>query len=114
MRTTHLRDEQGRMVVIANGDVNLVINHSRKGGVRLSVDVRVASSVDIQSVKEVLREAAEQAGMERVLLGIGAFDAASITLRIIGEVPAQEREARDLHLKELLHQRLHERGIVLV
>ncbi|MCS6830273.1 MAG: mechanosensitive ion channel [Armatimonadota bacterium] len=114
MRTTRLRDEQGRMVVIANGDVNLVINHSRAGGVKMSVDVRVASTADLQAVTEVLQAVASEAGMERTLVGVGAFDAAAITLRLTGEVPALERETRELHLKTLLFQRLREANVPLV
>jgi len=113
MRTTRLRDEQGRMVVIANGDVNLVINHSRKGGVRLSVEVRVASNADLQAVTDVLQAAAKEVGIEQALVGVGAFDAASVTLRLTGEVPAHEREMRELQLKGLLVQRLRERGVPL-
>lgn len=114
MRTTRLRDEQGRMVVIANGDVNLVINHSRAGGVRLSVDIRVASTADPQVVTDVLQAAASEAGAEQVLVGVAAFDAASITLRLTGEVPAHEREVRELRLKALLLQRLREADVPLV
>jgi small-conductance mechanosensitive channel len=114
MRTTHLRDEQGRMVVIANGDVNLVINHSRKGGVRLSVDVRVAPTVELALAKQVLLEVADEVGIMQPLVGVSAFDAASVTLRLTGEVVASEREARELHLKERLLERFQEVGITLV
>jgi small conductance mechanosensitive channel len=114
MRTTHLRDEQGRMVVIANGDVNLVINHSRKGGVKLSVDVRVAPSVELETARQILLEVANQAGIMRPLVGVSAFDAASVTLRLTGEVAAHEREATELRLKERLLTRLREQGITPV
>ena len=114
MRTTRLRDEQGRMVIIANGDVNLVINHSRVGGVKVSVEVRVASSADLRMVTDMLQSAASEAGMERPVVGVSAFDAASVTLRLTGEVPAPEREVRELQLKGLLLQRLREAGVPLV
>ncbi len=114
MRTTRLRDEQGRMVVIANGDVNMVINHSRIGGVKLSVDVRVASSADLSAVSEVLQSTAEEAGVEKPLVGVAAFDAVAVTLRLTGMVPPQERDARELHLKGLLYQRLREMEVPLV
>jgi len=114
MRTTHLRDEQGRMVVIANGDVNLVINHSRKGGVRFNVDVRVAANADLQAAKHILLAVADEVGIAQTLVGVSAFDAASVTLRLTGEVVASEREARELHLKERLLERFHEEGITLV
>jgi len=114
MRTTHLRDEQGRMVVIANGDVNLVINHSRRGGVRLTVEVKVSSTADVQAVTETMQSAASEAGVENPLVGVSAFDAASVTLRLTGDVPAQEREVRELQLKALLYQRLREADVPLM
>lgn len=114
MRTTHLRDEQGRMVVIANGDVSLVINHSRKGGVRILTEVKLAASADLQAVNELLLSAANEVGIQEPLVGVSAFDAASVTLRLTGEVPAREREAFELRLKALLHQRLHERDVPLL
>ncbi|GBC94985.1 putative MscS family protein YkuT [bacterium HR16] len=113
MRTTHLRDEQGRMVVIANGDVNLVINHSRRGGVRLTVEVKVSSTADVQAVTKTMQSAASEAGVENPLVGVSAFDAASVTLRLTGDVPAQEREVRELQLKALLYQRLREADVPL-
>jgi hypothetical protein len=48
------------------------------------------------------------------LVGVSAFDAASVTLRLTGEVVASEREARELHLKERLLERFQEVGITLV
>jgi small conductance mechanosensitive channel len=113
MRTTHLRDEQGRMVVIANGDVNLVINHSRKGGVRLSIEVKVSSGADIQTIAKILQDAAGEVSVENPVVGVSAFDAASVTLRLTGEAPAHEREVCELRLKELLYQRMREAGVPL-
>lgn len=114
MRTTRLRDEQGRLVVIANGDVNLVINHSRMGGVKVSVEVRVAAEADVEAVKALMLNAASEVGMEEPFVGVSAFDAASLTLRLTGKVAAGEREACELRLKESLHQRLREQGVALV
>ncbi len=114
MRTTHLRDEQGRMVIIANGDVSLVINHSRIGGVKISVDVRVAPSADLSALRDVLEKTAVEAGLETPLVGVAAFDANAVTLRLTGIVPPHEREAREFHLKGLLHQRLREMEVPLV
>lgn len=114
MRTTHLRDEQGRLVVIANGDVNLVINHSRRGGVRLRVSVKVAATADIGCVAGQLATIATEVGVEQPVVGVEAFDAASVTLAVSGEVPSHEREAYELRLKERLNQRLRELNVPLV
>lgn len=114
MRTTHLRDEQGRMVVIANGDINLVINHSRKGGVRITIEVRLASDADLPAITRLIEATASEVGIKQVLVGVSAFDASTVTMRLMGEVPAQEREVYELRLKERLHQRLREMGNPLV
>lgn len=110
MRTTHLRDEQGRMVVIANGDINLVINHSRKGGVRITTEVRLSSNADLQAIARLIEATASEVGIKQVLVGVSAFDASTVTVRLTGAVPAQGRESYELRLKELLHQRLREMG----
>ncbi|MEJ5251972.1 MAG: mechanosensitive ion channel family protein [Chthonomonadetes bacterium] len=114
MRTTRLRDEQGRMVVIANGDISLVTNHSRMGGVRTSVEFRVSADADLQILSNLLRATAEEAGIQTPLVGVSAFDAASVTVRLSGEVPAAQREACELRLKELLHRRLREAEVPLL
>lgn len=114
MRTTHLRDEQGRMVVIANGDVNLVVNHSRKGGVRLSLEVRVASSANLEAVTALLQQVAEEVGVEQSLVGVSAFDASSVTVRLTGIVPPHERERIELQWKQLVWERLRQQEIPLV
>lgn len=114
MRTTRLRDEQGRMVVIANGDISLVTNHSRMGGVRTSVEFRVSANADLGALSDLLQATAKELGIENPLVGVSAFDAASVTVRLSGEVPPAQREAYELRLKELLHRRLREAEVPLL
>jgi len=58
MRITRLRDDEGRLVTIANGDINRVINHSR-GEERITLEVGIASTMELPAAREWLRQAVE-------------------------------------------------------
>lgn len=55
LRTTRLRDVQGRLHIIPNGEVKLVINQSR-GWSRAIVDIGVSNQVDPNKVKQIMQE----------------------------------------------------------
>ncbi|MCL6471568.1 MAG: mechanosensitive ion channel family protein [Firmicutes bacterium] len=55
LRTTRLRDIQGRLHIIPNGEVKLVINQSR-GWARAIVDIGVSNQVDPNKVKQIMQE----------------------------------------------------------
>ncbi len=54
MRITRLRDDEGRLITIANGDINRVINHSR-GEQRLTLEVGIASTLELSAAREWLK-----------------------------------------------------------
>ncbi|MEN3000219.1 MAG: mechanosensitive ion channel family protein [Armatimonadota bacterium] len=58
MRITRLRDDEGRLVTIANGDINRVINHSR-GEQRLALEVGIANTVALPAAREWLTRTVE-------------------------------------------------------
>ena len=58
MRITRLRDDEGRLVTIANGDINRVINHSR-GEQRLTLEVGIASTLPLPAAREWLQHTLE-------------------------------------------------------
>ncbi len=58
MRITRLRDDEGRLVTIANGDINRVINHSR-GERRLVLEVGIASTMELPAAREWLQRTVE-------------------------------------------------------
>lgn len=58
MRITRLRDDEGRLVTIANGDINRVINHSR-GEQRLTLEVGIASTLELPAAREWLTRTVE-------------------------------------------------------
>ena len=99
MRTTCLRDDDGRLIMLANGDISVVANHSR-GGVILNVDIAVVSDSDLNKVEEVLDRVGKDAAKELSGIvapfkceGIISMDSAKVALRLSGRIkPEAERE----------------------
>jgi small conductance mechanosensitive channel len=56
LRATHVRDGDGRLVIIPNGDVRVVANAS-KDWARASVDLSFALDVDVEQVRSILLSA---------------------------------------------------------
>ena len=57
MRVTRLRDELGRLVIVANGDVTVVTNHSR-GPLVVAVDLTFPGDTDLARVRAAIEAAA--------------------------------------------------------
>jgi small conductance mechanosensitive channel len=86
-RVTKIRDNEGRLHVIRNGDMKPVINYS-KGFAMAVVPVEVAYDADLRSVFQTLRDAGKRVRAEdRSVVadlridGIMAFGASSMTVR---------------------------------
>lgn len=108
MRVTELRDDAGKMVIIANGDISLVTNHSR-GPVRTVLEISVAPGSDVDKVRRVIDNAGtELAGRMAGIVtaptadGITAADAIKITIRVSGDVEPGRRDAIETALRELI------------
>ncbi len=122
MRTTRLRDEAGKLYFLSNGDISQVCNQSR-GAVATFVEIGVAAATDIAKATEVINAAGEELVKSRpdlglshapTVQGLGAMDAAKLTLRVACPVtlPAHLTDAQ-IALRGLAHQRLTEAGIAL-
>ena len=92
MRTTQIRDDVGKLVIIANGDITLVTNHSR-GPIQSILEVSVAPDSEVEKVRSIIDEigkavASEVDGVVSAPKadGITAADACKITIRVSGEV----------------------------
>ncbi|HLV78646.1 MAG TPA: mechanosensitive ion channel family protein, partial [Chthonomonadaceae bacterium] len=89
MRTTTLVDPGGRVHILSNGDIGMVTNLSRNPVVD-SIEVNLAAGADLPKAIEVLNTAGDalfaQEGHNLLsaprVLGITAFSAASLTLRV--------------------------------
>ena len=122
MRTTKIRDDAGRLYILSNGDITQLCNQSR-GAVAAFVEIGVAAATDIGKATEVVNAAGQEAAKGRPELGwaqppsvqgLGAMDAAKLTLRVACPVtaPAKLQDAQ-VALRGLIHQRLTEAGISL-
>ena len=87
MRTTRLRDDDGKLYILSNGDIGQVCNRSR-GPVAGSLEIAVAASADPRTVTETLNTALAQASEEMKLAqparveGIFQADATKTTFKV--------------------------------
>jgi small conductance mechanosensitive channel len=98
-RTTRIRDEDGRLHVIRNGEAAPVINYS-KDYTRAVVAVEVGYDADLRNVFSTLRQAGERRRAESPDLlddieigGISGFGAETPTVRLSGRVKPGRHEA---------------------
>ena len=109
-RTTSIRDADGRVHIIRNGDMKPVINYSRDYGMAI-VAVEVPYDADLQRVFAALR-AGERApsqreprGVERTEIdGITAFGASSMTIRTSTRVRPGQHESTAAALRLLINE----------
>ena len=113
MRTTQIRDDDGRQFTISNGDIGTVCNHSR-GPIQSNLDIALSASADLDAATVALNTAFasefESLGLTSApkVEGVAGIEAAKTTLRIGFSVPAGQRPApyalklRDLARKTLI------------
>jgi small-conductance mechanosensitive channel len=122
LRTTRIRDDAGKLYILSNGDITQVCNQSR-GTVASFVEIGIAAAADVGKATEIINKAgAELAETHKdlefaeppIVQGLGAMDAAKLTLRVSCPVtaPAKLTEAQ-IALRGLAHQRLVESEISL-
>ncbi len=121
MRTTHVRDDFGKVYIVPNGDIALVCNHST-GETSLILDVPVAAATDLRQARAVVDAVGQQLAEEFVEViaerprveGITAMTAAQVTLRIRYRADVALQERTQMRLRELLREAFTEEGIALV
>jgi moderate conductance mechanosensitive channel len=98
-RTTKIRDGDGRIHIVRNGDVKQVINYSKDYTMAV-VPVEVVYDADLRSVFATLREAASRVRAENAdvladtqIEGITAFGPAMMTLRTSTRVKPGRHES---------------------
>jgi len=92
MRVTRIRDDIGKLVFIANGDIVQVINHSR-GSVQAILEINIAPDSDLDKTRETINAFSEgiastEDGIITAprVIAITAVTAASVTIRSSHEV----------------------------
>ena len=122
LRTTRIRDDVGKLYILSNGDITQVCNQSR-GAVASYVEIGVAPTTDVAKATDVLNKAGQELTREQPDLdfaeppsvqGLGAMDAAKLTLRVSCPVTAPAKlTAAQVALRSLAHRQLVEAGIGL-
>ena len=115
MRITRIRDDDGKLYILSNGDIAQVCNHSR-GLVGASFELSVGAAEDITVVTKIIGETlATQSLPEPARVeGITLADATKTTLRISFKAPRAQRPAQLLpHLRGALRDALLAANITL-
>jgi small conductance mechanosensitive channel len=119
MRITRIRDDEGRLYILSNGDIATVCNHSR-GPVSGTLDLALGAMADVAQATRALTGALESAtqalGLPRAPLveGVASAEAAKTVLRIAFVAPPGQRPAQvALKLRELALAALSDVGIPL-
>jgi len=119
MRTTQLRDDMGKLVIIANGDIIQVANYSR-GPLQAVLEVSVAPDSDLAKARSIIDEIGKEvaSSVDGVITaptadGVTAADASKITIRISGEVKPGRTDAVQTALRERILARFAQEGIKL-
>ncbi len=120
LRATYLRDLDGSLHLIPNGEVRIVSNLTR-GWSRALVDVTVPSQSDtgqlIALLEDVCRLAGADASLSALLpepptvLGVEALDAATVRLRLMAKTPPGKQWEVGRMLRLRIKERLDAEGI---
>jgi len=114
MRITRLRDDSGKLVILANGDIASVINHSR-GPLLATVEVSLPRETDLQALAARLK-AQPLNGEDGPLLeppavqGLAALDGAQMTVRFTAPAREGKQAEAEMALRERVRGAMGEIG----
>ncbi|HEY3283237.1 MAG TPA: mechanosensitive ion channel family protein [Armatimonadota bacterium] len=116
MRVTRIRDDNGRINLLSNGDIVAVTNFSR-GRYRLSVDIGVPVDTPKEAVASAVTAAGEDlqeketALSDVTMLGLVSLDAAKATYRVSAEALPSRRLSAEVELREVVWAQLRAAGV---
>jgi small-conductance mechanosensitive channel len=110
IRCTQIRDEQGRLHIIPNGQVKAVINYS-KGYVYAEVDLKLPASTNVEEIYHALTEAGHRLRHshrevlgETVIKGLVDLTPSDITVRAVTRVQPGTHQAMQNEYRRLLKE----------
>lgn len=119
IRTTVVRDYNGNVYVIPNGDIRTLTNMSR-GFKRAIVDVRCPYEADQGHIVEILKDEMEIAGREiegvsaaPEVMSILSFDTDAVVVRIAVQCPVGEHWRIERDLRTRVKARFDKEGIAM-
>jgi moderate conductance mechanosensitive channel len=120
LRATSLRDFDGTLHVIPNGNMQAISNKTR-GWARAIVDVRIAYEEDVDKVRGFLEELFGELRQKGKLgpelmsgpeiLGVDQLSDYAVVVRVYAETQAGRRYNVERRLREAVMTRLSERGV---
>ncbi|ANU26628.1 mechanosensitive ion channel family protein [Planococcus versutus] len=117
LRTTKVRSFDGTLNYIPNRDITTVSNHSR-GHMRALVDIGISYDANIDKAVTVIQAACAQVATEEIgivegpdVIGVQAFGASDVTLRVIAKAANGEQWAVERQLRKAIKEALDENGI---
>lgn len=102
LRITRLTDTSGKHVIVNNGDIGAVVNHSR-GPILATVDLGVAADHTLEQVKDAIGSAQLPAALftgEATVQGVAALEGSKMVVRI----SARSRPGRTTEAELVLRQ----------
>jgi moderate conductance mechanosensitive channel len=120
LRVTSLRDFDGTLHVIPNGNLVVVSNKSR-GWARAIVDVRIGFEEDVEEVRKILEELFDDVRRDEgfrdwvmdgpTVLGIETLVDFGQVVRVVADTRPSKRFDVERLLRERITRRLNERGV---
>ena len=117
LRTTQIRDFNGDLHIIPNGEIAKVTNHSR-GNMRAMVDVAISYEEDVQRAIGVLNKLCRKIAEENDtivdgphVLGVENLGDFSVNIRIIAKTLNMEQWAVERLLRKEIKEALEQEGI---
>ncbi|MBI3910076.1 MAG: mechanosensitive ion channel family protein [Armatimonadetes bacterium] len=120
MRITRLRDDQGKEVILANGDISTVVNHSR-GPMAAAIDVAVGAQTSLHQLQEVVGALGPALSEELFvptqsgprIQGITSMDASRVVVRIVAAARPGEVRRAEMALRAAVREAFAREGIPL-
>ena len=112
IRVTHIRDDQGKLHIIPNGQIKTVVSFS-KGYVNAVVDLKVSTNADLENIFHAMTEAG--ARLRRTctevlepttIQGLVTLDASEMTIRAVTRVEPGSHDRMENEYRRLLKQML--------
>ncbi|WP_142827486.1 mechanosensitive ion channel family protein [Planococcus soli] len=117
LRTTQIRSFDGTLNYIPNRDITTVSNHSR-GNMRALVDIGISYDENIDEAVSIIQTACDQVAAKDStivegpdVIGVQAFGASDVTLRVIAKAQSGEQWAVERQLRKAIKEALDAKGI---
>ena len=120
LRCTYLRDFDGRLHILPNGNMSLVTNHHR-GGSRVLVDISISYESDIGRATEVLEQVCRKVALEfkdvlleaPQVLGVVNLAESAVVIRLLAQSRALEQWAVERALRKEAKEAMQQAGIAI-